>query len=474
MEIASGSSGHERHFGILPAFFLILNRIIGTGIFSIPSGIYELTGSIGWSLVFWTIGGCLAASGFTVYLEYGLEMPQNGAEKNYLERVYRHPRHLLLTMFVFAAVFLTLSSSNSYAFGLYLQLVLGREPTESITRYVGTFTVIGVCCLHARFPHAGRSAADLFGVSKLAILLLIAACVPLIHFNILKVPNRPHNFDHLFSNDGFGGSPYEISVALLRVSFSYRGWETCNMVMGEVRNPARTVAIAGIMAISIITLLYLLCSIAYFMVVPKDEIASSGATIAGIFLLKVFGESAASRLLPLFICLSNLGNILVVCYAASRVTQELGKHNILPFSRYISSQKPWNTPIVGLAIHASMNAFTILALPPGEVYETIVDVSTYPVSLFAMLISLGLLYLHFNAETENWTPQLFRAPNTLILIFTLANAVMVIFPWIPPPHIMNGALPYYASPLGAAVVLGTGALYWVYCSYTGRIRSIEF
>lgn len=462
---------HERHFGIVPAFFLILNRIIGTGIFSIPSGIYELTGSIGWSILFWVLGGCLAASGFTVYLEYGLEMPENGAEKNYLERVYRHPQHLLLTMFVFSAVFLTLSSSNSYAFGLYLQLGFGFEPTEEVTRYIGALTVIVICVLHAVFPHVGRSASNLFGVCKLAILLLIAFCVPLIYFGILKVPNRPNNFENLFKNDGFGGSAYEISVALLRVSFSYRGWETCNMVMKEVRNPSRTLKIAGILAISTITALYTFCSVAYFMVVQKDEIISSGATIAGIFLFKVFGESATSHLLPMFICLSNFGNILVVCYAASRVTQELGKHNIMPFSRYISSQEPWNTPLAGLLIHAVMSTVTILAPPPGEVYEFIVDVSTYPVSLFAMLVSLGLLYLHANAKAENWRPQLYRAPNVCVLFFSLANMVMVIFPWVPPPHPISGALPYFASPLGAVLTLGLGAIYWVYCRQTGRVRS---
>lgn len=463
-----------RHLGTASAAFLILNRIIGTGVFSVPSGIYELTGSIGWTLILWCLGGFLAACGFTVYLEYGIQMPESGGEKNYLERVYRQPKHLLLTIFLFTAIFLSFSSSNSYAFGLYIQLGLGYQPNESLSRYIATFTVLAICVLHSRFPHAGRMSINFFGAVKVVILLSIALCAPLIWLGFIDVPYRPNNFDRPFRNDGFGGSFYEVSIALLRVSYSYRGWETCNMVMGEVRNPAKTVARAGSLAILSITILYTLCSLSYFMVIPKEEIVDSGVIIAGVFFLKLFGETGATRLLPLSICLSNLGNILVVSYAMSRVVQNLGLHNILPFSRYIGSSKPWGTPIAGLAIHATMTAITLLAPPPGEVYGFVIDLSTYPVTIFATLITAGLLYLHCNSEKEQWYSSQFRAPNSLIIIYLVSNIAMIVFPWIPPKNHLKMVLPYYASPLGALIVMAIGAIYWAYCKTSGRIRTIQF
>lgn len=468
-----GNVSPVRQLGTVSATFLILNRIIGTGVFSVPSGIYELTGSIGWTLVLWCLGGFIAACGFAVYLEYGIEMPASGGEKNYLERVYKWPKHLLLTIFVFAAVFLSFSASNSYAFGLYIQLGLGIEPNESVSRYIATFTVLSICALHARFPHFGRVAFNCLGATKVIVLVLVALCSPMIWLGILDVPNRPNNFQNAFKNDGFGGSLYEVSIALLRISYSYRGWETCNMVMGEVHNPAKTVARAGSLALIGITILYTLCSISYFMVIPKGEIIDSGVIIAGVFFLKLFGETGATRMLPLSICLSNLGNILVVSYAASRVIQQSGQHNILPFSRYISSSKPWGTPIAGLVIHATMSAVTLLAPPPGEVYGFVIDLSTYPISLFATLITAGLLYLHYNSERENWSAHQFYAPTSLVIIFLLANIATIVFPWVPPKTPSNTVLPYYASPLGALIVLAIGALYWVYCNYSGRIRAIQ-
>ena len=46
----------DRKLGVTGAVFLILNKMIGTGIFSTPSGIFQATGSVGVSLFLWVIG----------------------------------------------------------------------------------------------------------------------------------------------------------------------------------------------------------------------------------------------------------------------------------------------------------------------------------------------------------------------------------------------------------------------------------
>lgn len=52
----------SRKLGITGAVFLILNKMIGTGIFSTPSSIFAATGSVGISLILWVIGTFLACS----------------------------------------------------------------------------------------------------------------------------------------------------------------------------------------------------------------------------------------------------------------------------------------------------------------------------------------------------------------------------------------------------------------------------
>jgi hypothetical protein len=46
----------SQKIGLTGAVFLILNKMIGTGIFSTPSGIFAATGSVGVCLFLWIIG----------------------------------------------------------------------------------------------------------------------------------------------------------------------------------------------------------------------------------------------------------------------------------------------------------------------------------------------------------------------------------------------------------------------------------
>ena len=48
--------GESRKLGVTACVFLIINKMIGTGIFSTPSGVFAATGSVGVCLFLWIIG----------------------------------------------------------------------------------------------------------------------------------------------------------------------------------------------------------------------------------------------------------------------------------------------------------------------------------------------------------------------------------------------------------------------------------
>jgi len=99
------------------ASFLIVNRVIGTGIFATPGAILALSGSVGLALFMWVAGMIIAAAGTAVYLEFGTAIPQNGGEKNYLEFVYRKPKFLITCFYTGYVMLLGWSSGNSVMFG---------------------------------------------------------------------------------------------------------------------------------------------------------------------------------------------------------------------------------------------------------------------------------------------------------------------------------------------------------------------
>lgn len=81
--------------------------------------------------------------------------------------------------------------------------------------------------------------------------------------------------------------------------------------MSEMRNPARTIRLAGLIAIAVVTLLYLLTNFAYLSGISKSEILGSGRLIAAILARNVWGP-VGERFVCVAVALSALGNVLSV------------------------------------------------------------------------------------------------------------------------------------------------------------------
>lgn len=394
----------SRKIGITGAIFLILNKMIGTGsksytmriltliiltchyaVFSTPSGIFAATGSVGVSLVLWLVGrnylfhsisnwhgqlikfsgGILTFCGLSVFLEFGLAIPLSGGEKNYLERVYRHPRYLASCVLAAQMILLGFSAGNSLAFGRYILFASGsNEPDGWAARGIGALCITFAVTLHAVLPRWGLRLVNVLGVFKVIVVLLIifAGFAALAGHRL--VPD-PHNFDDAFrfhQGDGWGqGGTYAYAQALLRVIYSYKGWENANYVIGELKHPRKTLTIAAPIAIGGVTVLYVLANVAYFAAIPKEDLATSEVIVAGIFFRNVFGDSAAARSLPVLVALSNLGNVLAVSFAHARLNQEFGKEGLLPFSKFWASIKPFNAPAAAVSDPSPLSALPILS-----------------------------------------------------------------------------------------------------------------
>ena len=146
----------SQKLGITSAVFIILNKMIGTGIFSTPSGIFAATGSVGVSLMLWVIGGLLTFAGLSVFLEFGLAIPRSGGEKNYLERVYRHPHLMAPCVLLSQMILLGFSSGNSLAFGRYVLFASGQESADNWqARGIAVACITFAVLLHSTLPKWG-------------------------------------------------------------------------------------------------------------------------------------------------------------------------------------------------------------------------------------------------------------------------------------------------------------------------------
>ncbi|EMR64143.1 putative high affinity methionine permease protein [Eutypa lata UCREL1] len=451
---------HKRQIGVFSAIFLIFNRVIGTGIFATPGAILSLSGSVGLSLFIWVAGMLIAAAGTAVYLEFGTAIPKNGGEKNYLEYVYRKPKFLTTGLYTGYVVLLGWAASNSVVFGEYILHAANVEVDRWNQRGIGLACVTVAFLIHGLALKWGLRLQNLLGTIKLIIILIIVVAGWVALGGGVKLEKKPDNFTNAF--EGTTGSAYGVVTALYNVIWSYIGYSNANYALSETRNPVRTLKIAAPTAIASVAVLYMLVNVAYFAAVPKEEILQSGRLVAASLFRNVFGEKA-ERALSVFVALSAFGNVLSVIFSQGRLVQELGREGILPFSRFWASNRPFNAPLAGLFEHWLVSVIIMLAPPPGDAYNFILNVISYPLAIINAFVAGGLLYLYLNRNAWNWNPPI-SATLPVVVFFLFSNVYLVIAPFVPPPSPDQNAyetLPYWIHCVVGFGIIFAGGVYWL-------------
>ncbi|TVY27277.1 High-affinity methionine permease [Lachnellula hyalina] len=458
------TTNSRRQVGLTSAIFLIFNRMVGTGIFATPSAILSLSGSVGLALFIWVAGMLIAAAGLATYMEFGTGLPRNGGEKNYLEYVYRKPKFLATGFYAGYVVLLGWAGSNSVVFGEYILSAAQVEITRWNQRGVGLACITSAFLIHGLALNWGLRLQNFLGIIKLLILLLIVFSGFVALGGHTKLDKKPDNFTNAFA--GTTGSAYGVVTALYNVIWSYIGYSNANYALSETKNPVRTLKIAAPLALGLVSILYMLCNVAYFAAVPKDEIISSGRILAASFFRNMFG-ARAERVLSVFVALSAFGNVLSVIFSQGRLVQEFGREGILPFSRIWASNKPFNAPFMGLFEHWVVSVVIMLAPPPGDAYNFILNVISYPLAVVNVFVAGALIHLYRrpyspNRNPSEWAPP-FRATLPVVIFFLLSNIYLVAAPFVPPTHGQNvyKSLPYYLHCVVGIAILAGGGLYWL-------------
>jgi amino acid transporter len=91
--------------------------------------------------------------------------------------------------------------------------------------------------------------------------------------------------------------------------WGYSGFFSVNYALSEVKKPARTLSIAGPLAILLVSTFYVLANLAYFAAATKEEILNSGRTVAALLFRNVWG-AWAERVLSGFVAMSAFGNVV--------------------------------------------------------------------------------------------------------------------------------------------------------------------
>ncbi|EMG49520.1 MUP1 High-affinity methionine permease [Candida maltosa Xu316] len=452
-----------KQIGVLSATFLIINRCIGAGIFATGASIYNFSGSVGGSLMFWVAGTIIAFSGLLVYMELGSALPRNGSEVVYLQHIYKKPNLLVISCYAVYALTMPWTAGNSIVTGEYILTAAGKEVTQWNSRGIALAVVTFAFLVNAINAKVGLYIANTLGSFKIIIILFIIITGWVGLGNGIKSKNfhPTHNFSNAF--EGTSPTGYGAVNALYNVIWSFVGYSNASYALGEIKNPHKVLKIAAPAAFWGIAIAYMLVNIAYYAVVPVDVISASKRILVSDFFFYAFGTNA-SKAASVFVALSAWGNVMSVIFSQGRIITQLGRSGVIPFSRFFGSSKPFNTPFTGLLEHWIIGVIFICAVPPGDSYNFILNLVSYPLNVINTLLGAGLTYVYIRRwqGKYEWHAPI-KATLPVTVFFFLSSLYLVVAPYIPPVdgQSVYESLPYWLHAVVTWGIFGLGGIFWV-------------
>lgn len=307
---------------------------------------------------------------------------------------------------------------------------------------------------------------NLISAVKLIILLFIVVTGFTVLGGRTSVRDPHANFRNSF--DGITNNGNDLVNALVSINFAFQGYANAFNVTNEIKvcepriakfqltkcfqNPFPLLKKVAPVSLIIVFMLYVLANVAYFAAVPAAEIRESGELAAALFFEAVFGTKAA-RGLPALIAVSAAGNIMAVIIGATRQIRECARQGVIPWPHVWASTKPFGTPFAPVLLKWVMTCIVILALPFGDAFDFLVDLRSYPDSIFIFLMVFGIYAIRWRRKKEGLPPAQFQAWHSALMFSAAVCIFILIMPWVPPEG--GGD---YSFWYGTYIVVGIGLI----------------
>jgi len=449
-----------RHIGSFGVVMMIVQRIIGSGIFAVSGSIYQdVGGSPFLFFLVWACAGYMSFAGVFCFLELGSLVPRSGGMKVFLEYIYYRCRMMVTVIFGLYSIMFGFTISNAIIFGEYTLYALGFvNAGKETAKHVGLLFVALMCVVNGISPHLGVKTQNVVGALKLALLFLMA----LSGIWVLVFPSSMTHVTNQLHWSDFFAVKREITVgslgsALLKAVFSFDGWQTAQIVANEIKDPVKTMNFAAPLALALINGCYFCINLSYLAVIPDEDLSKLQEMVGSILMERIFGPIIGKRLLTLTVAISAAGNIMTVLYHISRMNQEIFREGFLPFSRFFASNKPFGSPMRCLVFPLVISGVFLLVPTPSNVYNWVVNLEGYPSQLFVGLTCFGIIILR---RRNLGKEPAFKARLIHIVFVTVFDAFVCISALN--PHSMSKeyeGFPNYAYV--ALSILFAGFLYWL-------------
>lgn len=435
----------KRSLNLFDTIMIVSGSMIGSGIFIVSAEMTRVLGSPVLVLLCWLISGMITLFAALSYGELAGMMPDAGGQFIYIQRAYGRMTSFIYGWTVFAVIQTGVIAAVAVAFAKFTGVLFPFFDENhrvfswgtfsvSTTQILGIVSIFFLTYLNSRGINNGKIIQRLFtSVKLLALLGLIV-----IGFSVGYKTGYWQNNMHLpFVNAAAGSSSgFSVSallgalgVALIGSLFSTDAWNNVTFIAGEVKDPRRTIPLGLLIGVLMVTILYLLANVAYFMLLPAGS--STGQTViergvayaqndrvgtAAMFGL--FGDVSA-YIMALLIVVSTFGCNNGLILSGARLFQSMSHQGL--FFRGAAYLNKNGVPSKALWFQAAWASLLCLS---GS-YSKLLQYCTFA-SLFFYIVTISALF--YLRKKEPTTPRPYKAygyPVIPALYVLIASAICI-------------------------------------------------
>ncbi|KAF8787700.1 large neutral amino acids transporter small subunit 2-like [Argiope bruennichi] len=414
----------KKRITLINGVAIIVGTIIGSGIFVSPKGVYEHSGSLGISLIIWTLCGVFSMFGALCYAELGTCITKSGGDYAYIIEAFG-PATAFLRLWVGLLIIRPATQAVlALTFGYYMldPFFPNCHPPDESLRLLAAVCLCLLTYINCRSVRWAMRVQDMFTGAKLLALVAI-----IIGGSVRIGQGHTQYLERAFEGEFTAKS---ISLAFYSGLFAYGGWNYLNFVTGELKDPYKNLPRAIWIGLPLVTCVYVLVNVAYFAVVSPTELLASPA-VAVTFSNILFGKQVA-WCMPIFVALSTFGGVNGNLFTSARFFATGAHEGQLPEILGMISVRRC-TPVPALLLTCFMS---LMMLCTSDIYA-LINYLSFAQWLWTGLVILGMMVLRVKQ------PHLHR-PIKVSLVCPIVFLACCIFLTV---------VPMFAEPFETGMVL---------------------
>jgi len=389
----------------LTATAIVVADMVGVGVFtSLGFQVKDLSSGFV-LLLLWIVGGVVAMCGAICYAELSSMFPRSSGEYNFLTRSY-HPAIGFLAGWLSATVgFAAPIALAAMAFGEYSKSIIPGVPP--LVLGLGLIWLVSIVQL------SGLRRSSIFQTTSTVIKLVLIVAFIVAGFaygqgETISFAPKAADAAQLFS------APF--AIGLVFVMYSYSGWNAATYIIGEIREPNRTLPRALFGGTLIVLMLYVALNAVFLYTTPLEKMAGQidVAVIAGNHIFGTLG----GRIVGGLISIGLVSSISAMMSIGPRVTMAMGED--FPMLRIFSRRSNKNVPSIAILFQVAVASLLLCT----QTFEAVLDFIQFSLIFCSFLTVAGVIKLRF---TDPQLPRPYRAwgyPITPLVFMSVALFMM--------------------------------------------------